>query len=316
MRGDLPASVRPSACPSCGATLAAELEDLLRCPADGTTYPRQAGIWRALDPASRSAADRFLAQYRVVRRAEGWGADDEAYYRALPCEDRSGRHVEIWRLRAVTYRAFVRHVLPAAATERPRLTILDLGAGNGWLSFRLARMGHEVAAVDLNDDDEDGLGAHTRYGAPATFSAVQASFDRLPWPDDFADMIVYNGSLHYSGDYRATLGEARRVLRPAGRIVVLDSPFYRQPDSGATMMRERAAAFRSTYGCRPEEIAAEGFLTLARLHALGEALGIRWRIVTPYYGLRWALLPLVNRMRGRREPARFHLVIGQVDDRL
>ena len=43
-------------------------------------------------------------------------------------------------------------------TERA-LRILDLGAGNGWMSYRLALQGHLPIAVDLLTNDRDGLGA-------------------------------------------------------------------------------------------------------------------------------------------------------------
>ncbi len=59
-----------------------------------------------------------------------------------------------------------------------RLRILDLGAGNGWLSNRLAQRGHSLLAVDLLTNPEDGLGAFTNY--ETLFTPVQAEYDRLP----------------------------------------------------------------------------------------------------------------------------------------
>jgi SAM-dependent methyltransferase len=297
-------------CPSCRAPLRAHGERTLLCEEEGTRYRREQGIWRMLDPAARRTIEPFLDQYRSVRRAEGWGDDDDDYYRALPFEDRSGRHREIWRVRATSYRAFRRRVLSGATADGP-LRTLDLGAGNGWMSAKLAGLGHHVAAVDVNDDAEDGLGAHGRYRQPTPFAVVQASFDRLPWSDGFADLIVYNGSLHYSTDYQVTLREARRLLGARGRVVVLDSPYYRRAQSGAAMIRERDEGFRTAHGTGTESVDNEGYLTLDRLDELGSEIGFEWRVSTPFYGLRWALRPLLNRIRGLREPARFHLVIGR-----
>lgn len=310
---ETPRLVRRMVCPSCRSPLDLAERDLLRCPAEGVDYPCDDGIWRLLDASLRRSSERFLAHYREVRRAERWGSDDAAYYRALPFEDRSRRHAEIWRVRAVTYRAFERHVLARLPADGS--IVLDLGAGNGWLSHRLARRGHSVAAVDLNDDPRDGLGAQIHYGAPPPFVAVQASFDRLPWADGLADLVVFNGSLHYSADYAATLREARRVLRADGRLIVLDSPFYRSAESGARMVRERDEAFRAAYGEALPAGDSEGFLTLDRLRGLGGQLGIDWRMVTPFYGVRWMLRPLLNRVRGRRAPVRFHLAIGRLIER-
>ena len=106
----------------------------------------------------------------------------------------------------------------------------DLGAGNGWLANRLALAGHTVAAVDLNVDPADGLGACRHYAN--RFETAQADFDALPFGDTSLDLVVFNGSLHYSTDYAATLGEALRTLRPGGTLAVLDSPVYTDPASG------------------------------------------------------------------------------------
>src|SRR5215471_5715704 len=110
------------------------------------------------------ALAQFVREYRTVRRAEGWGSHDPAYYRALPYRDLTGRFSQIWRIRARSYDVFVRNVLDPLErkTEKP-LSILDLGAGSGWLSHRLAQRGHRVAAIDLLDDILDGLGALRLY---------------------------------------------------------------------------------------------------------------------------------------------------------
>ena len=59
------------------------------------------------------------------------------------------------------------------------LDILDIGAGNGWLSNRLAQKGHRPVAVDIFTDGLDGLGAARHYGM--SFPLVEAEFDRLPF---------------------------------------------------------------------------------------------------------------------------------------
>ena len=226
-------------CPSCRAALVEQSEGVLSCPVEETAYVRQSGIWRLADATGGSEAARFLACYQAVRRNEGWGASDDGYYRALPFADATDRHAAIWNIRATTYRLFIRAIMRPIEAAGAEQRVFDLGAGNGWLSYRLARRGHEVAAVDLNDDPADGLGAHVHYDPEAPFERVQASFDDLPWGDNVVDMAIYNGSFHYSRNYTATLREALRVLVPGGRVVILDSPFYRVRESGKAMVRER-----------------------------------------------------------------------------
>ena len=187
--------------------------------------------------------------------------------------------------------------------------MLDLGAGVGWLSNRLAELGHDPCAIDLNLDPRDGLGAARHYGGD--WPRVQAEFDRLPLADRQADLVIYNASLHYSTAYRSTLAEALRVLRPGGRIVVLDSPIYRHDASGRQMIAERQAAFARDHGTRSDALPSVGYLTWAMLRELGRELGLRWRVIRPWYGWRWALRPWRARLACKREPSTFALLVAQ-----
>jgi len=311
-----PRPPRPSApslkfaCPACRTPLEAAGPEALRCPADGAVYRRVDGIWRFLLPEREAFFQQFMREYETVRRAEGRGSDDPAYYRALPFEDRTGRFRDDWRIRAKSFQTLVERVLVPLEAERERpLVILDLGAGNGWLSYRLAQRGHAVAAVDLLTNAFDGLGAHVHYDA--AFTPVQAEFDRLPFTDGGADLVVFNASLHYSTDYERTLGEALRVLRSDGRLVIMDSPVYRDARSGEQMVREREAQFEAKYGFPSDALPSENYLTYDRLEELAEALGLRWELIRPFYGWRWALRPWKARLLGRREPAQFLVIVGR-----
>jgi len=297
-------------CPACRAPLEAPTPDQRRCPTDGSVYRRVDGIWHFLTPERETFFRQFMREYETVRRAEGRGSDDPAYYRALPFEDLTGRFCDQWRIRAGSFRALVDRILrPLEAAHVRPLKILDLGAGNGWLSHRLTGRGHQVAAVDLLTNAFDGLGAHVYYDC--AFTPVQAEFDRLPFDRGQADLAVFNASFHYSTNYETTLRETLRVLRPDGRLVILDSPVYHDPASGRQMVREREAQFQEQYGFPSNAIPSENFLTFDRLAQLEATLGLRWEWVKPFYGWRWALRPWWARLRGRREPAQFLLIVGQ-----
>lgn len=296
----------PFVCPACRTELEPAAAGALRCPADGAVYPEVDGIRRLLSPARQAELEGFLTRYAAVRRDEGWGSEEADYYLALPFRDLSGRHPEIWRVRAVSYRVFRRRVLRPLARRRGPLRVLDLGAGNGWLAHRLSLEGHRPVALDVTVDPRDGLGACRHYRA--SFPRVQASFDELPWADGAFDLVVFNGSLHYSRDYRATLRESRRLVGAGGRLAVMDTPIYRRSASGAEMLRELEGRLAERYGSTGPF--HEGYLTLERLESLGREAGLEWRVIRPFYGPRWALLPWKARLLGRREPMRFYVLVG------
>ena len=113
----------------------------------------QDGIWKALPVRRAQYFRQFVDEYQTVRAAEGRGSLDSNFYLELPFADLSGRNCWQWEIRARSYHYFVRRILPALGTGS--LRILDLGAGNGWLSHRLALLGHRPVAVDLLVNPQD-----------------------------------------------------------------------------------------------------------------------------------------------------------------
>jgi ubiquinone/menaquinone biosynthesis C-methylase UbiE len=297
----------PLACPACRADLgpASQPGDQVRCPGCGFVAACAEGIWRFLPPAAAARYAPFLADYTRIRRAEQRGSDDPAYYLGLPDCPPGHPIAAQWALRRRTFAAFTRRVLPRLG---PGLRVADLGAGVGWLSHRLALLGHHPMAIDLTADDLDGLGAGRHYRS--VWPRVQAEFDRLPLPAGTADLVIFNASLHYSTDYEITLKEALRVLAPGGALAVLESPIYRNPESGRQMAEQRHADFARRFGTRSAALPSREYLTWPEIAQLSERLGIRFQAVTPWYGWRWALRPGAARLRRRREPSSFAILLA------
>ena len=272
-----------------------------------------------------SALADFRAAYAAHRASEGRAYDRDALL-ALPyLADDSSPLARQWAVRARTYEAFMRHVLlPLLARRREsatesrvpspesRVRVLDLGAGNGWLSWRAAMVGCECVALDLRDDAVDGLGAAAPYleRADGGFARVAASFDALPVAAGTFDVVVFNASVHYATDLAAVLREARRAVRAGGRVVVLDSPFYRRDFDGAAMVAEKRGHATERFGDRAAALMAVPaieYLTAERLAHASAALGLTWRRRRVRYPLWYELRPYVARLRGRRAPSRFDL---------
>lgn len=235
----------------------------------------------------------FRTAYAEQRAAEGRRYDRDELL-ALPYLAR-GPLARQWAVRARSFDALVRLI----ARVRPK-RVLDLGAGQGWLSYRLALAGIAAVAVDMRDDGVDGLGAASCYlEQPAgRFDRIGASFDALPVRDASVDMAIFNAALHYALDLGAVLGEARRAVRPGGRLVVLDSPFYQRDRDGEAMVREKKQS-----GVYADALLAPPFIEyLTRERLTGE-----WHRHRVWYPLWYELRPIAARLRRRRPPSRFDL---------
>jgi SAM-dependent methyltransferase len=190
--------------------------------------------------------------------------------------------------------------------------VLDLGAGNCWLSYRLAVAGFRPVAVDLLTNDFDGLGAasHFEKRIPSMFPRFQAELASLPFEDNQFDVAVFNASFHYAEDCFRAFGEAMRCVKPGGLIVIADTPWYSNDESGRAMVAERRAAFLQRYGTASDSMPCVEYLTDQRLDAMAEKLAIEWRVLSPHYGWRWRMRPLIAKLRGRREPSRFRVYVA------
>lgn len=257
------------------------------------------------------ALERFAEAYAAHRASEGRGYGEEDLFE-LPYL-RSGPLAGQWAVRARSFEAFMRTVLRpmARALGRP-LHILDLGAGNCWLSHRLAQEGHSTIAIDIRSDAVDGLGAGEGFenACPGRIRRIVAPFDNLPVDTGQTDLAIFNAAIHYATDLRMVLSEAARATRAGGRIVILDSPFYRHEEHGLTMVAEKRADADRIFGERADNLMSFPFiefLTRERLATASAPLGLHWKRRRVRYPLAYELRGLRALIGGRRPPSRFDL---------
>jgi SAM-dependent methyltransferase len=188
-------------CPRCGTAPAPSLAECKGC---GRSIVAAGGGLDLLDDEGRADAGRFAAQYRALRRQEGWiGADGR--------EDPEGGEPRLWRgrLDSVSRAAAA---MSSRRTGAGRAVAVDVGSGGGWAADYLRDA--DVIAIDLLDID----------GRPGVLQ-VRADMRSLPLRDSTVDAAFYAASLHYASVSDA-IGEAARVLRPGGLLVAVDSPMY------------------------------------------------------------------------------------------
>jgi demethylmenaquinone methyltransferase/2-methoxy-6-polyprenyl-1,4-benzoquinol methylase len=100
-------------------------------------------------------------------------------------------------------------------------TVLDLASGTGDMCIDLARAGHRPISVDLSL----GMLKADRSGAPR----VQADILRLPLPNGSVDGVTCGFALRNLVELPAFFQELARVVRPGGRIALLDVGVPRNP---------------------------------------------------------------------------------------
>jgi len=301
-------------CPECGSTAFSAGSDLL-CPAEGRRLAGREGVLPLMRAERVAALAPFLDAYRRIRRIEGWGGAVD-YYRGLPFAS-EGRHRGVWKIRARSYRGALRaiarrfpEVKKADEWDKLSLRILEVGAGNGWFSWRMAQAGHYVLATDVSLDEEDGLGAVSRYARPGValgdrLTRALAEMEDLPLEDAQFDLVVANGSLHYASRIEDAVSEAHRVLRPGGLLLVLDSPVYDEPEPGQDMVRRRQE-HHLALGIS-DSTSSAGFLVEGEFIALLARAGFRVAIEHPFEGVSRRLRRAYCRLRSFAPPARFPL---------
>ncbi len=292
-------------CPRCTTHI-----DGLECPKCGFQFRIENGIVHAMPPERAARYAQFVVDYESVRAAEGRGSQSEEYYLELPYKDVTGKNSQQWKIRSKSFDHLAKHILKPVQSHK---RVLDLGAGNCWMSYRLALAGHEPVAVDLLTNENDGLGAAVHYDRhlPNSFPRFQAEATRLPFEDEQFDAVIFNASFHYSENYETTLQEAFRCLRTGGCIIVSDTPWYSREESGREMIAERHAAFRQRFGTASDSINSLEYLTDERLGRLEEKLLIRWTRFSPWYGWKWAMRPWIAKWERRREPSRFRIYVAR-----
>ncbi|MFP4522379.1 MAG: class I SAM-dependent methyltransferase [Fibrobacterota bacterium] len=109
---------------------------------------------------------------------------------------------------------------------------LELGAGSCWVSSMLSRLDEvsEVYALEISRRSLVQVAPRIMDMLDADkekITRVLGDFNRLDFPDDHFDFVVFDAALHHipTRDFSKIMSQVKRILRPKGKIIAVNEPF-------------------------------------------------------------------------------------------
>jgi ArsR family transcriptional regulator len=104
----------------------------------------------------------------------------------------------------------------------PHVDVADLGCGEGYLTIEAARWARRVIGIDRSADVLARARALAERRGVDNVIWKRGDLEKLPLPDASVEIALLSQALHHAEQPAAALVEAYRILRPNGRVLVLD----------------------------------------------------------------------------------------------
>lgn len=171
-------------------------------------------LWRLLDGEFGRAASlpdvrADEARIQEVRRLRRENFDQHA-----GADTRDGRQLVPGRSWAAWSRAI--------GLLLPPLDVVDIGCGEGYLTLEAARWARRVVGIDRSPAVLARARQLAERRRATNVTWKRGEIERLPVPDAAFDVALLSQTLHHAADPAQAVHEAARVLRPGGRVLVLD----------------------------------------------------------------------------------------------
>lgn len=104
----------------------------------------------------------------------------------------------------------------------PPMVIADLGCGDGYLTVEASRFASKVIAVDRSEAALARARAMASRRRLTNIDWKCGELETLPLPDASVDVALLSQALHHAAHPAAALGEAARIVKPGGRVLLLE----------------------------------------------------------------------------------------------
>jgi SAM-dependent methyltransferase len=195
----------------------------LRCGACAAEFPVERGVGHLMhDPPEHVVKEAAgLERFADFMRAEGWGRE---MVRSLPDVEHGYWYVQGRSIRQ----------LEDEIDMRPGQWLLDVGSNTCWATNRFAARGVNAIALDISTPELQGLYTSDFFIEDGTsyFERVLGSMNDIPIASETLDYVFCCEVLHHNdpAGLRRTFAEIYRVLKPGGRLLVINETIKTRRD--------------------------------------------------------------------------------------
>jgi ubiquinone/menaquinone biosynthesis C-methylase UbiE len=117
------------------------------------------------------------------------------------------------------------------------MTAVDIGAGTGFFSRAASNIVGDAGTVVAADISSEMLEAFRHFRVPKNVRLLHSNEYDVPVPSSFADLVLFAFVLHETEDIPKFLKEGARLLKPDGRIAIIE--WKKQEEEWGPSMKER-----------------------------------------------------------------------------
>jgi SAM-dependent methyltransferase len=176
--------------------------------------PAGSALWPLLEAQFAEARDAVAVKADEARLQEVLRLRRENFDQHAGPDTRDSRQLVPGRSWAAWARA-LGHLLPP-------VEVVDIGCGEGYLTIEVARWARRVVAIDRSPAVLARAKALAGRRRAANITFKRGELDRLPLPAATVDVALLCQTLHHAPDPAQAVAEAVRVVRPGGKVLVLD----------------------------------------------------------------------------------------------
>ena len=171
-------------------------------------------LWPLLETQFAGAADTTAVKADEARLQEVLRLRRENFDQHAGPDTRDGRQLVPGRSWAAWARA-LGHLLPP-------LDVVDVGCGEGYLTVEVARWARRVVAIDRSPAVLARAKALAGRRRATNITFKRGDLDHLPIENASADVVLLSQTLHHAANPSGAIAEAARVLRPGGKVLLLE----------------------------------------------------------------------------------------------